>query len=102
VSWAALLLSRSGRKRCSRLLRRIGLPQEGRETCGQNEGEKINEAAEPYELERLTRNQLLALLRQIASALPELPEGSRERQIALTNLQRIRLKLWMPAMTCQP
>lgn len=51
-----------------------------------------------YELKRLTRNQLLALLREIANTLPELPEGSRERQIALTNLQSIRRLLWQPML----
>lgn len=50
----------------------------------------------PYELKRLTRIELLALLRKIADILPELREGSRERQIALTNLQRIRYILWRP------
>jgi hypothetical protein len=49
-----------------------------------------------YELKRLTRIELLGLLRQIATILPELREGSRERQIALTNLQRIRYILWRP------
>lgn len=49
-----------------------------------------------YELKRLTRIELLALLHKIATILPELREGSRERQIALTNLQRIRYILWRP------
>lgn len=49
-----------------------------------------------YELKRLTRIELLALLHKIATILPELREGSRERQIALTNLQRIRYVLWRP------
>lgn len=49
-----------------------------------------------YELKRLTRTELLALLHKIATILPELREGSRERQIALTNLHRIRYVLWRP------
>lgn len=49
-----------------------------------------------YELKRLTRIELLTLLRQIATILPELREGSRARQVALTNLQRIRYILWRP------
>lgn len=49
-----------------------------------------------YELKRLTRIELLGLLRTIATILPELREGTRERQIALTNLQRIRYILWRP------
>ncbi len=49
-----------------------------------------------YELKRLTRIELLALLHKIATILPELREGSRERHIALTNLQRIRYVLWRP------
>ncbi len=54
------------------------------------------EILSPYELKRLTRIELLALLHKIANILPELREGSRERQIALTNLQRIRRILWRP------
>lgn len=50
----------------------------------------------PYELKRLPRIELLALLHKFATILPELREGSRERQIALTNLQRIRYILWRP------
>lgn len=53
----------------------------------------------PFELKRLTRIELLALLHKIASILPELREGSRERQIALTNLQRIRRILWRPYLS---
>jgi hypothetical protein len=43
-----------------------------------------------------SRIELLALLHKIATILPELREGSRERQIALTNLHRIRYVLWRP------
>lgn len=50
----------------------------------------------PYELKRLPRIELLALLQKFANILPQLREGSRERQIALTNLQRIRYVLWRP------
>lgn len=49
-----------------------------------------------YELKRLTRIEPLALLHKIANILLALREGSRERQIALTNLQRIRYILWPP------
>lgn len=50
----------------------------------------------PYELKRLTRIELLALLHETATILPQLREGSRARHIALTNLQRIRRILWQP------
>jgi hypothetical protein len=42
------------------------------------------------ELMRLTRRELCDLLRRIMDALPQLPEGSRERQNALINLCNIR------------
>jgi hypothetical protein len=42
------------------------------------------------ELMRLTRIELCDLLRWITDALPRFPEGSRERQNALTNLCNIR------------
>ncbi len=45
------------------------------------------------ELLRLTRVQLTDLLIRITSALPDLPEGSDERVIALTNLRNIRYVL---------
>ena len=40
-----------------------------------------------YELMRLTRIELTNLLVQITNALPDLPEGSDQHQIALTNLR---------------
>ena len=52
-----------------------------------------------YGLKRLTRIELLSLLRNFATALPTFPEGSRERQIALTNIQNIRRVLWRPALS---
>ena len=42
------------------------------------------------ELMRLTRIELTDLLVRITNALPDLPEGSDERQIALINLRNIR------------
>jgi len=42
------------------------------------------------ELFRLTRVELFALHHRIASRLGQLPEGSDERGIALTNLRNIR------------
>ncbi len=45
------------------------------------------------ELLRLTRVELTDLLVRITSALPDLPEGSDEREIALTNLRNIRCVL---------
>jgi len=41
---------------------------------------------------RLTRFKLANLLTRITDALPELPDGSPERQNALINLRNIR---WM-------
>jgi hypothetical protein len=45
------------------------------------------------ELMRLTRTELCALAAQITSELLELPEGSPERDTALTNLRNIRSAL---------
>ena len=45
------------------------------------------------ELMRLTRVELTDLLIQITNALPDLPEGSIERQNALITLQNIRTVL---------
>jgi hypothetical protein len=42
------------------------------------------------ELMRLTRKELCDLLTWITGILPTLPEGSVERQTALTNLHNIR------------
>ena len=46
-----------------------------------------------FELMRLTRIELTNLLVQITSALPGLPEGSDQYQIALINLRNIRTVL---------
>ncbi len=42
------------------------------------------------ELMRLTRIELIDLLVRITHALPDMPEGSANRQIALINLRNIR------------
>jgi hypothetical protein len=42
------------------------------------------------ELMRLTRIELCDLAARITNCLPELPEGSAERHIALINLRNIR------------
>lgn len=48
------------------------------------------------ELMRATRTELSALLRRIASELPNLPEGSPELRTAHANLQNIRRALARP------
>lgn len=48
------------------------------------------------ELARLSRTELHALLRRIASELPHLAEGSHELRIAHYNLSNIRLMLARP------
>jgi hypothetical protein len=45
------------------------------------------------ELMRLTRVQLIDLYVRITNALPDMPEGSENRQIALINLCNIRIVL---------
>jgi len=45
------------------------------------------------ELMRMTRVQLIDLLVRITNALPDMPEGSENRQIALMNLHNIRIVL---------
>ena len=51
------------------------------------------------ELMNLTRAELFALHRQIVDALPQLPEGSPERLIALANLRAIRQVLTRPNLS---
>jgi hypothetical protein len=51
------------------------------------------------ELMRLTRIELNDLLIRITNTLPGLPEGSPERQNALTTLRNIR---WVLLMRCNP
>jgi hypothetical protein len=51
------------------------------------------------ELFRLTRAELFGLHHKIASALAQLPEGSPERLVALTNLRNIRRVLTRPKFT---
>jgi hypothetical protein len=48
------------------------------------------------ELGRLSRNELLALQRTIAAALPGFKEGSIELRAAHANLANIRAKLAAP------
>jgi hypothetical protein len=45
------------------------------------------------ELMRLTRIELCDLAARITNAFPDLPEGSPERQNAVTNLRNIRMTL---------
>ena len=45
------------------------------------------------ELMRLTRIELLDLYVRISNALPDMPEGSENRQIALMNLRNVRIVL---------
>ena len=45
------------------------------------------------ELMRLTRLELTDLYVRISNALPDMPEGSQNRQIALMNLRNIRTVL---------
>jgi hypothetical protein len=49
-----------------------------------------------YELLRLTRLELHALLGRIAAELPDYPEGSHELRIAHLNLRTIRQALARP------
>jgi hypothetical protein len=51
------------------------------------------------ELMRLTRIELIDLLVRITNALPDLPEGSVDRQNALTNLSNIRQVLMRHDLT---
>ena len=51
------------------------------------------------ELMRLTRIELTDLLIRITNALPDLPEGSIERQNALLNLRNIRRVLMRHDLT---
>jgi hypothetical protein len=46
-----------------------------------------------FELMRLTRIELTDLLVRITNALPDMPEGSANRQNALINLRNIRTVL---------
>ena len=51
------------------------------------------------ELARMTRLELLALLRQVANELVSAPETSPERENALANLHKINRALeWHPAL----
>ena len=52
----------------------------------------------PTELSRMTRTELMALLRKISAALPDLRGGSAELQGAHANLMNIRRALVRPPM----
>ena len=54
------------------------------------------------ELMRLTRTELMVLLRKIAGKLAGLPAGSAELRIAHANLQNIRRALARPGPGPQP
>jgi hypothetical protein len=49
-----------------------------------------------FELQRLSRNELMVILRKIASELTALPEGSAELRNAHANLTNIRAALARP------
>jgi len=51
------------------------------------------------ELFQLTRTELFGLHRRIADRLAQLPEGSDERHIALTNLRNISRVLARPILS---
>jgi hypothetical protein len=51
------------------------------------------------ELFRLTRAELFALHHRIATHLAQLPEGSPERLVALSNLRNIRRALATPPLS---
>ena len=53
------------------------------------------------ELMRLTRIELTDLYVRISNALPDMPEGSENRQIALMNLRNIRIVLARHDLTPQ-
>lgn len=54
------------------------------------------------ELRRLSRAELMALLRRISAELAYLPEGSTELRSAHANLANIRRALTRPAPTPRP
>jgi hypothetical protein len=49
-----------------------------------------------YELQRLSRTELMVILQKIAAALPDMAEGSIELRDAHANLQNIRRALARP------
>jgi hypothetical protein len=67
-----------------------GPPPEGRDVRGRKRRRIKLRVYSLEELFRCTRAELFALHHKIASALAQLPEGSRERLAALTNLRNIR------------
>lgn len=54
------------------------------------------------ELMRLSRIELMALLRRIAAELPDLPANSPELRIAHVNLHEIRRALPLPSVAPRP
>ncbi len=51
------------------------------------------------ELSRYSKAQLWDLYRQMLAALPELPEGTIDRQNALLNIQHLRMFMARPGYT---
>jgi len=66
---------------------------EGRDWRGRKVMEETMRVLTLTELMRLTRIELCDLLSRITTALPDLPEGSAERQNAFINLRNIRVML---------
>jgi hypothetical protein len=86
----ALLLSRSGRKRCRRLLPSQIPLSKGRDGRGLKTMEEIMRLLTISELSRYSCTTLRALAARMASAIAALPPGSIERDNAFVNLRTIR------------
>jgi hypothetical protein len=71
----------------------LGPPPEGRDWRGRKTMEETMRVPTLTELMRLTRTELCALLTRITNELPDFPEGSPERDNALTTLRNIRWAL---------
>jgi len=65
----------------------MGPPPEGRDWRGRK---RWRLQCECCQSKSLTRIELIDLLVRITNALPDMPEGSASRQIALINLRNIR------------
>jgi hypothetical protein len=87
---------RFGRKRCSPLPMAHGLRMKAAMVAAGEQRRKTMRVLTQGELMRATRTELSALLRRIASELPNLPEGSPELRAANANLQNIRRALARP------
>jgi hypothetical protein len=90
---------RFGRKRCSASQGSNSGPQEGRDFRDRERRKKMR-ILSLAELSRLSKPELLVLLRTIAAQLPHLREGSPELRAAHQNLLAIRTALARPA--CKP